>query len=177
MWMVVTSLTPAAAAGVVLFGRPALVVIVSSNPGRRLCRGFLPVGYGPPDYSWRWERRGYRPAFGFDPSPGTALVDDGLRRGLAIIIGKQVFGGLGHNLSTPPWPGGPSCWLRGRGAMMTWKWPAASLSWAGESVDAIGGATVLGWHRQGFFAKHGVAVPYSQLLWGISPVRSGRPRL
>mgnify|MGYP000928902174 CR=1 FL=1 len=166
MWMVVTSLIPAAAAGVVLFGRPALVVIVSSILAAVLAEAFcqrvmgrrITVGDGsavvtglllaltlPPELPW-WMT-----------ASGAAF---------AIIIGKQVFGGLGHNLFNPALAGRAFLLASWPGAMMTWKWPAASLSWAGESVDAIGGATVLGLARQGFFAKHGVAVPYSQLFMG-----------
>ena len=161
MWMVVTSLIPAAAAGVVLFGRQRccyhkfVLAAVLAGPsasglGRRITVGDRRRGYGLllaltlPRTAW-WMTTPARPA---------------------IIIGKQVFGGLGHNLFNPALAGRAFLLASWPGAMMTWKWPAASLSWAGESVDAIGGATGLGLARQGFFAKHGVAVPYSQLFMG-----------
>jgi electron transport complex protein RnfD len=84
----------------------------------------------------------------------------------AIIIGKQVFGGLGHNLFNPALAGRAFLLASWANPMMTWKWPAGSLLWAGKSADAVASATMLELARKGFFAQHGVSVPYSQLFMG-----------
>src|SRR5690554_5806251 len=101
MWSVVTALLPAAAAGVILFGRPALVVIVASvfaavlaealcqwamgrritiGDGSAVVTGLLLALSLPPELPW------WMTVFG---------------AAFAIVIAKQVFGGLGHNVFNP----------------------------------------------------------------------------
>jgi electron transport complex protein RnfD len=166
MWTVVTALLPAAVAGVVLFGRPALVVIISSilaavlaealsqlamgrritaHDGSAVVTGLLLALSVPPELPW------WMAAFG---------------AAFAIIIAKQVFGGLGHNVFNPALAGRAFLLASWPSAMMTWKWPAGSLSWAGGSADAVAGATVLEMAKRGLFARYGISIPYSQLFMG-----------
>lgn len=166
MWLVVTALIPAAAVGVLFFGLPALIVIISSvfaavlaeaacrwimgrrvtiGDGSAAVTGLLLALSLPPDLPWWMTMSG---------------------AAFAIIIGKQVFGGLGHNLFNPALAGRAFLLASWPKLMMTWKWPAESLSWAGGSTDAVAGATVLELAGKGFFTEHGVSVPYSQLFMG-----------
>src|SRR5690554_118686 len=166
MWSVVTALIPAATVGVFFFGRPALVVIAVSifaavlaealcqrimgrritvGDGSAVVTGLLLALSLPPELPWWMTMFG---AF------------------FAIIIGKQVFGGLGHNLFNPALAGRAFLLASWANPMMTWKWPAGSLLWAGKSADAVASATMLELARKGFFAQHGVSVPYCQLFMG-----------
>jgi len=166
MWLVVAALTPATLAGILIFGRPAVTIIAVSVLAAVATEALCQVIMGRP----------------VTVSDGSAVVT-GLLLALiippvapwwlavlgsafAVAVGKQVFGGLGHNLFNPALTGRAFLLASWPLLMTGWKWPEGGLSWAGESADAVAGATVLQLMRNGFFTEHGVTVPYSQLFMG-----------
>ncbi len=84
----------------------------------------------------------------------------------AIAIGKQIFGGLGHNPLNPALLGRAFLMAAYVGLMTTWRWPVGSLSWAAGKVDAVATATPLYLFKSGALAKLGLAIPNWQLFLG-----------
>jgi electron transport complex protein RnfD len=138
MWTVSAALAPAAAWGVYVFGLPALMVIlwcvasaaifealaqklkgaeVSLEDGSAVLTGLLLAMNMPASSPW------WLCVFG-----GAA----------AILLGKQVFGGLGHN------PFNPALVAR---VLMLISFPVEMTNWkvtSGALADAVSGATPLG---------------------------------
>lgn len=166
MWTVVTALLPAAAAGVILFGRPALIVIISSVLAAVLAEALCQrvMGRRITAHDGSAAVTGLLLALSLPPElPWWMAVCGAV---FAIVIAKQVFGGLGHNVFNPALAGRAFLLASWPSAMMTWKWPAGSLAWAGGNADAVAGATVLELAKRGFLARQGISVPYSQLFLG-----------
>lgn len=166
MWMVAAALTPAAVAGVLFFGWRALGIIgisiffalltetlcelmmkrpLTVSDGSAFVTGLLLALVIPPTVPW------------WIPALGSAF---------AIAVGKQVFGGLGHNLFNPALIGRAFLLASWPLLMTTWQWPASSLSWAGTQMDAVSGATALGLLREGFFSNNSLSLPYLQMFYG-----------
>lgn len=166
MWLVAVSLSPAALAGVLFFGWRALGIILFSifsavvteylcqkmmgrpvtvSDGSAVLTGLLLALVIPPTVPF------------WIPVLGSAF---------AIAVGKQVFGGLGHNLFNPALLGRAFLLASWPVLLTTWKWPADALSWAGSRADAVSGATALGLLRTGLFSDGNVSIPYSQLFIG-----------
>lgn len=169
MYVVTLALLPAAAASVWYFGLNALMMILISvttavlaeflavkaarrtfvMDGSAVLTGLLLAMIIPP-LPWL--------EYWFIPVIGAAF---------AIVIGKQIFGGLGHNPLNPA--------LLGR-ALLTaaypsaltgfWRWPAGALGWAGSNVDAVATATPLYLFKSGALAKLGLTIPQWQLFVG-----------
>ena len=137
MWMVAAALTPAAVASLLFFSWRALVIIgisvfsalltealcelmmkrpLTVSDGSAFMTGLLLALTLPPTVPW------------WIPALGSAF---------AIAVGKQVFGGLGHNLFNPALIGRAFLVLSWPLLMTTWQWPTSSLSWAGTQMDAV----------------------------------------
>ncbi len=137
MWDVVIALTPAMIASIYFFGMNAVSVIsvsvlsavvsealvqklmkrkVKISDGSAVITGILFALVVPPALPW-W----------------LTMIGSSV----SIIIGKMVFGGLGHNVFNPA--------LVGR-AFLTASWPVAMTTWLG--TDGKVGATVLGTLKQ-----------------------------
>ncbi|MBU0628626.1 MAG: RnfABCDGE type electron transport complex subunit D [Nanoarchaeota archaeon] len=150
MWNVVLALVPAVIAGVYFFKIKALVVILVSviaavlteiaiqklrkqkitvKDGSAVLTGLLLALVLSPIVPW------------WIPFIGSIF---------AIAIGKQIFGGLGHNIFNPA--------LAGR-AFLVISWPAIMTTWL--LVDGTTGATPLGLLKLG-----GVNTGYLQLFLG-----------
>lgn len=72
---------------------------------------------------------------------------------VAIVIGKQVFGGLGNNIFNPA--------LVGR-AVLTASWPVAMTTWT-TPIDAVSTATPMGWME--WAVKNGIGTPmYNEII-------------
>ncbi len=171
MWTVNAALAPAAVWGVVVFGMPALAVLVASiagavaaewvatrgpksrtsvSDGSAFCTGLLLAMTLPPLL------------------PAWAAFLGGL---FAIVFAKLIFGGLGYNLFNPA--------LVARAFLMatfplamTSGWSTAAPWFSG--IDAMTTATPLGALRErGIEAAMGVmggpASPYVNLLIGLRP--------
>lgn len=145
MWAVTASLVPAGLAGIFIFGLNSLFVIAVSilsavaaeavilrtrkmdmaalYDGSAVLTGLL-LAYNLPPGSPLWM-----------PLAGSAF---------AIVIGKQVFGGLGHNIFNPA--------LAGRAFLMI-SWPVYMTTWQGPRwrMDAVTGATPLGLYKHSGF--------------------------
>jgi electron transport complex protein RnfD len=166
MWMVAAALTPATVAGLLFFGWRALGIILTSifaallteaicelmmrrpltiSDGSAFVTGLLLALVLPPTVPW------------WIPALGSAF---------AIAVGKQVFGGLGHNLFNPALLGRAFLLASWPLLLTTWRWPVSSLSWAGAQMDAVSGATALGLLRSGFFSRNSLSLPYLQMFYG-----------
>jgi len=86
----------------------------------------------------------------------------------AIAIGKQIFGGLGHNPLNPALLGRAMLLVAWPRPLTTWRWPglANALAWAGGNTDAVATATPLYLLKSGTLAKLGLEIPYWQLFLG-----------
>jgi electron transport complex protein RnfD len=177
MWTVNAALAPAALWGFVVFGLPALAVIVASIAGavgsewvaNRVLKGRASVRDGSAFCT------GLLLAMTLPPllPPWAAF----LGAIFAIVFGKAIFGGLGYNLFNPA--------LIGRAFLMatfplpmTSGWTAASpfraLALSSAGIDAMTTATPLGAMRE-----HGIAAamallggpgsPLANLLIGFRP--------
>lgn len=85
---------------------------------------------------------------------------------VAIGLGKHIFGGLGYNVFNPALLGRAFLLASWPVGMTTWLWPADSLGWAENHLDAISGATILNLDKIGSFDSLGVRIPYLNLFWG-----------
>ncbi len=84
----------------------------------------------------------------------------------AIALGKQIFGGLGHNPLNPALLGRAFLLAAWPVPITTWRWPANALAWAGNHVDALATATPLYLLKSGKLAELGLHIPYGQLFIG-----------
>jgi len=142
MLLVILSLLPAAVWGVYLFGLPALVTLVLSVA---FCVAFEAVFqrmFGKPLTLWDLSAvvTGILLALNLPPTSPWWLVIAGAL--VAMLFGKHVYGGLGHNIFNPA--------LVGRVFLLI-SFPAQMTSWAvpkppfgGGALDAVTSATVLG---------------------------------
>ncbi|MBN1526135.1 MAG: RnfABCDGE type electron transport complex subunit D [Candidatus Omnitrophica bacterium] len=144
MWSVIAALIPAGAAGVFIFGLNSLLVIIASvfaavltevvfcvarkkeiaiMDGSAIMTGLL-LAYNIPPQSPLWM-----------PIVGSCF---------AIAIGKQIFGGLGHNIFNPA--------LVGRAFLML-SWPVYMTTWQNPrwQADAVTSATPLNLFKEGHF--------------------------
>lgn len=158
MWAVTLSLIPAGAAGVFIFGLNALYATAAAvltavateaailamrkkdvgavRDGSAILTGLL-LAYNIPPQSPLWL-----------PIAGSFF---------AIAIGKQVFGGLGHNVFNPA--------LVGRAFLML-SWPIAMTTWQNPrwKVDAVTGATPLACRK---FAETAAAAMNCPSKWDL----------
>lgn len=138
MWVVTLSLLPAGAAGVFIFGMSALRVILVSVLAAVASETFI-LKLRKKDIGAVWDGSailtGLLLAYNLPPKAPLWLPAAGSI--FAVIIGKQVFGGLGHNIFNPA--------LAGRAFLMV-SWPVYMTTWSRPrwAVDAISGATPLG---------------------------------
>lgn len=166
MWQVTLALVPAALAGVAFFGFHALAVIIVSMLAamgaealtRRMMRRPITLNDGSAALTGL--------LLALVIPPGVPLWMPALGAAFAVAIGKQVFGGLGYNPFNPALIGRAFLLASWPTLMTTWQWPANSLSWAGNHLDAVAGATALALNKQEILAKLGLEIPLSQLFLG-----------
>ncbi|MCX7841480.1 MAG: RnfABCDGE type electron transport complex subunit D [Clostridia bacterium] len=132
---VIIALLPAAAAAIYFFGIRALLVILvtvlscvaSEYAATRIMKKSTTVG----DYTAAVT--GLLLAFNLPPSiPFWIAAIGGV---FAVVVVKQLFGGLGHNFVNPA--------LAARAFLMA-SWPVAMTTWTQPRVDAVSMATPLG---------------------------------
>jgi electron transport complex protein RnfD len=85
---------------------------------------------------------------------------------VSVGLAKHIFGGLGHNPFNPALIGRAFMLASWPVAMTTWSWPANSLGWAGERLDAVAGATALNLDKMGTFHTLNLKIPYLNMLVG-----------
>lgn len=145
MWEVTLSLIPAGIAGVFIFGIKSLFIIAASVVAAvatemvimALRRKEMTIFDGSAVLT------GLLLAYNLPPTVPIWLAIVGAF--FAIAIGKQVFGGLGHNIFNPA--------LVGRAFLML-SWPVYMITWQNPrwKVDAISAATPLVLAKKGEFA-------------------------
>ncbi len=145
MWAVTLSLVPAGAAGVFIFGIRALLIIILSVVSA-LATEALMLAMRRKDVTAVWDGSavltGLLLAYNLPPQVPAWLPIAGSF--FAIAIGKQVFGGLGHNIFNPA--------LVGRAFLML-SWPVYMTTWQNPrwKVDAVTSATPLVLYKSGGF--------------------------
>lgn len=140
MWTVILTLLPATLVGIYLFGLPALeVVIISmliSVCVEGLCQKIM--GRTLTFFDGSAALTGLLLALNLPPSSPWWMVIVGAL--ISIIVGKQVYGGLGHNPFNPVLVGRVVLLVSWPVQMTTWHTPAPLFS----GLDAITKATPLG---------------------------------
>ncbi|MBK8753961.1 MAG: RnfABCDGE type electron transport complex subunit D [Candidatus Competibacteraceae bacterium] len=176
MRAVLWALLPAILYGIGLFGWPALnllvITVLSGLAGEALCLWLAkkPIQVGLRDSSALMT--GVLLALSLPPwAPWWIGVIGGL---FAIVIGKQVFGGIGQNLFNPAmlarvmllvsFPVEMTLWLEPRPLFFSQSpsfWEGLAITFHGiPNIDAVSGATLLGNIRTELSLSH----PLSQIL-------------
>jgi len=102
MWTVVVALLPATIAAAIFFGPYALYLVFACA----VTAALIEIPFRPAAYGWRCPF-GDGSAFlagqllGLSLAPGSAWWIPLFGAGLVVMLGKQVFGGLGNNLFNP----------------------------------------------------------------------------
>ncbi len=141
MWAVVLSLLPAGASGVFIFGINSLLVIIAAVVTAVVTEA-LTLALRKKDIGAIWDGSavltGLLLAYNLPPQSPVWLPIAGSF--FAIAIGKQVFGGLGHNIFNPA--------LAGRAFLMI-SWPVYMTTWHYPrwNVSAVTCATPLSVHK------------------------------
>lgn len=137
MWAVVLSLMPAGAAGVFIFGYRSLVVMISAVLASVMTEAII-VGFRKKDISVIADGSALLTGLllAYNLPPGIPLWMTVTGSVFAIAVGKQAFGGLGHNIFNPA--------LIGRAFLMM-SWPIYMTTWQNPrwKVDAVTRATTL----------------------------------
>jgi electron transport complex protein RnfD len=161
MWAVAASLVPAGAAGVFIFGIRALLVIILSIASAMITEAII-LGMRKKDTNAVWDGSALLTGLllAYNMPPQVPLWMPVIGSFFAVAIGKQVFGGLGHNLFNPA--------LVGRAFLMI-SWPVYMTTWQGprwqadgstlltinsglsRGIDAVTGATPLALYKNGAF--------------------------
>jgi len=144
MWTVFLTLIPAGIAGVFLFGVRSLYIIAVSVLTALITEGIiLFLRKGKVSSSLSRQGRGLLNGsavltgllLAYNLPPGAPLWIPALGSFVAIAIGKQVFGGLGHNIFNPA--------LIGRAFLLA-SFPTRMTTWNPPfGIDAVSGATPL----------------------------------
>jgi len=160
MWAVTLSLIPAGAAGVFIFGINSLLVIIASVVTALVTEAVI-LAMRKKDIGAIWDGSailtGLLLAYNVPPQVPIWMPIAGSF--FAIAIGKQVFGGLGHNIFNPA--------LAGRAFLMI-SWPVYMTTWQNPrwSVDAVTSATPLAACKNGGEHVLAKAIPYWDLFIG-----------
>ena len=137
MWVVTLALIPAGGSGVFIFGLKALYVIIASILAAVVTETII-LAVRKKDLKTAYDGSavltGLLLAYNLPPTAPLWLPVAGSF--FAIAVGKQVFGGLGHNIFNPA--------LVGRAFLMV-SWPVYMTTWQDPrwKVDAITAATPL----------------------------------
>lgn len=165
---VLIALTPAAAAGVIFFGtRAALIILLSvatAVASEALVQKVMRRSVTIDDMSAAVA--GLLFALVLPPTVDLWLPVVGAF--LLVVVGKQLFGGLGHNPFNPAHVGRAILLASWPVAMTTWVWPrfgsietAVTSSAALQGLDALTGATPLA-----LMKYHGIRVSNEALFLG-----------
>jgi electron transport complex protein RnfD len=137
MWAVTLSLVPAGAAGVFIFGLGALYVIIAAV-GAAVITEAAVLAIRKKDIGTLWDGSAILTGLllAYNLPPQVPLWIPIVGSVFAIAVGKQVFGGLGHNIFNPA--------LVGRAFLMI-SWPVYMTTWKNPrwALDAITSATPL----------------------------------
>jgi len=137
MWAVTASLLPAGAAGVFIFGFNSLLVIITAAASA-VATEALVLALRRKDVRAVYDGSALLTGLllAYNIPPGSPLWMPLAGSFFAIAIGKQAFGGLGHNIFNPA--------LIGRAFLMV-SWPVYMTTWQNPrwAADAVSSATPL----------------------------------
>lgn len=135
MWLVVLSMLPEAVYGVILFGIPALVTILASVATTVVCEFLFNKITGKKQSAGDGSAVITGLLLALVLPPTLPIWQTVLGAAFAIIVAKQLFGGLGSNVWNPA--------LTGR-AFLVASFPAAmGNAWISPLPDATSSATIL----------------------------------
>lgn len=140
MRAVIYSLLPACVVAVYLFGWPALLVLVLCTAGCLAAEALCQKGMGKPVTLADGSAAVTGILLALNLPPSTPWWMALLGAVVAIAIGKQVYGGLGHNLFNPALVARVVLLISFPVQMTTWTAPAP----LGSGLDAVTTATPLG---------------------------------
>jgi electron transport complex protein RnfD len=162
MWAVTASLLPAGAAGVFIFGLNSLLIIITAVLAAIATEALI-LALRRKDTRAVYDGSAILTGLllAYNIPPGSPLWMPLAGSFFAIAIGKQAFGGLGHNIFNPA--------LIGRAFLMV-SWPVYMTTWQNPrwAADAVSAATPLA------VAKHNgldpiKALSYWDLFFGNRP--------
>lgn len=140
MWLVVLSMLPEAVYGVILFGIPALVTILASVATTVVCEFLFNKITGKKQSAGDGSAVITGLLLALVLPPTLPIWQTVLGAAFAIIVAKQLFGGLGSNVWNPA--------LTGR-AFLVASFPAAmGNAWISPLPDATSSATILSTLKQ-----------------------------
>ncbi|MFQ5647488.1 MAG: RnfABCDGE type electron transport complex subunit D [bacterium] len=139
---VIIALTPTALVGIYYFGLPALEVIIVSVVSAMLAEGAMQKLLGKPSTLLDWSAALTGLLLAMNLPAGVPWWMAAFGAMAAIVIGKQIYGGLGHNPFNPA--------LVGRVILLI-SWPVEMTTWVAQrGVDSLTAATPLGtWKLEG----------------------------
>jgi len=145
MWAVTLALVPSGAAGVFIFGPKALYVTIISVVSA-VAAEVIMLALRKKDVQTVYDGSAVLTGLllAYNLPPGIPLWAPAIGAIFAIVIGKQAFGGLGHNIFNPA--------LIGRAFLMI-SWPVYMTTWRNPrwTVDAITTATPLALYKHNEF--------------------------
>lgn len=162
MWLVVLSMLPEAVYGVILFGIPALVTILASVATTVVCEFLFNKITGKKQSAGDGSAVITGLLLALVLPPTLPIWQTVLGAAFAIIVAKQLFGGLGSNVWNPA--------LTGR-AFLVASFPAAmGNAWISPLPDATSSATILSTLKQADAVTSatttGAAIDYLSLFLG-----------
>lgn len=169
MWLVVAALIPASVAGVYYFGRQALMIILVSMVSAVLTEAITRIIMKRPITIGDGSAAVTGLLLALTLPPTVPLWIPAAGSAFAIVLAKQIYGGLGYNPFNPALVGRAFLLASWPTLMTKWVWPEGALGWAadrtaaalGLSADAVTGATALGLWGDGI-----TKIPYLQLYMG-----------
>lgn len=154
MYAVVLALLPAGAVGVYAFGPHALWVIVTCVLSAVIAEAVVQKLFGRPVTALDGSAVLTGLLLAYSIPAGLPLYMVAVGGALAVIIAKQLFGGLGYNIFNPA--------MIGR-AILLLSWPAAMTHWFAPHVDAVTAATPLA-----LLKGHEALPPLRELFLGLN---------
>lgn len=145
MWAVTLSLIPAGAAGIFIFGIKSLFIIIASISAAVITEMII-LAIRKKDLTAIYDGSAFLTGLllAYNLPPQVPIWIPVAGSFFAIAIGKQVFGGLGHNIFNPA--------LVGRAFLMV-SWPVYMTTWQNPrwKPDALTSATPLWLHKHNGF--------------------------
>lgn len=141
---VLISLVPAVAAGIINFGIPALLTIITAVVSAELAEFLFRIitKQAPRNKDLSAAITGVLLALVIPP--GTPLWMTALGAVFGIVVAKEFFGGLGANVFNPALTGRAFLLMSFPAALTTWHAPAAAGSFTVSTADALTAATPMG---------------------------------
>jgi Na+-translocating ferredoxin:NAD+ oxidoreductase subunit D len=166
MWAVVISLLPALLASVYFFGYRALQIEVIAVVSAVLTEAAIQKLRGRPVTVSDGSAAVAGLLLAFNLPVGVPLWLPAVGSAFGIAIGKQAFGGLGHNIFNPALVGRVFVMHSWLGRMTTWSPPRTALY---EGVDALTYATPLGAAKEAVVSlvpSAGGVFSTADMFWG-----------